>query len=114
MGRRLAGRPSSDSGREKPQNAPAAFPCHSGAHALLPAEPLRHFGQRLAVGAPYIQIRENCGDRGMASKFNSNIEPGDEVKLRAIVTAVWEYGQFTVQIRSAGQRVTLPMAAARE
>ena len=36
------------------------------------------------------------------------IEPGDEVMLRAVVTGVWDNGQFTVQIRSAGQRVTLP------
>ena len=44
----------------------------------------------------------------MPSKSNPKIEPGDEVMLRAIVTSVWENGQFTVQIRSAGQRVTLP------
>jgi hypothetical protein len=46
--------------------------------------------------------------RVMTSKSNPKIEPGDEVKLRAIVTGVWDNGQFTVQIRSAGQRVTLP------
>ena len=44
----------------------------------------------------------------MASKANSKIEPGDEVKLWAIVTGVWKDGRFTVEIRSAGQRVTLP------
>jgi hypothetical protein len=44
----------------------------------------------------------------MAAKGNPKIEPGDEVTLRALVTGVWKDGHITVQIRSVGQRVTLP------
>ena len=43
----------------------------------------------------------------MANRSNQKIEPGDEVTLRAIVTSVLDNGQFTVQFRSSGQRVTV-------
>jgi hypothetical protein len=43
----------------------------------------------------------------MATKSDPRIEPGDEVRLRAIVSSVWDNGQVTVEIRSAGQSMTL-------
>ena len=36
------------------------------------------------------------------------IKVGDEVMVRATVTSIWKEGHVTVQIKSAGQKVTLP------
>ena len=36
------------------------------------------------------------------------IEVGEEVMIRATVTAVWKDGHITVHINSIGQKVTLP------
>ena len=36
------------------------------------------------------------------------IKIGDEVMVRATVTAIWKDGHVTVQVKSAGQKVTLP------
>ena len=36
------------------------------------------------------------------------IKVGDEVMIRATVTAIWKDGHVTVQMKSAGQKVTLP------
>jgi hypothetical protein len=36
------------------------------------------------------------------------IKVGDEVMVRAAVTAVWKDGHITVHINSVGQKITLP------
>lgn len=36
------------------------------------------------------------------------LKPGDEVLIRATVTAIWQDGSVTIVIKSAGQKVTLP------
>jgi hypothetical protein len=39
---------------------------------------------------------------------NGTIKVGDEVLVRATVTAVWKDGSVTLEIKSTGQKVTLP------
>jgi hypothetical protein len=39
------------------------------------------------------------------------IKVGDEVMVRATVTAVWKDGHITLHINSAGQKITLPNAS---
>jgi hypothetical protein len=36
------------------------------------------------------------------------IDEGDEVTIHATVTRVWANGEFTVQFKTAGQKVTFP------
>ena len=42
------------------------------------------------------------------AKAVSKIAEGDEVTIRASVTRVWPDGQFTVQFKTAAQKVTFP------
>jgi hypothetical protein len=41
------------------------------------------------------------------------IDEGDEVTIRATVTRVWANGEFTVQFKTTGQKVTFPNGRCR-